>query len=131
MNRTLSGVVLVSLLAAYAMPQQAWGLNCNSDNITLSSQAAVDNFQTTYSGDENCDTVPRTLRIEGSDIHDLMPLSGLTVVSGNGGPADSGNGGVAGVTLHYAYFLSLHGATLKSSNIPGIATSVQKTKNWV
>jgi hypothetical protein len=50
MNRILSGVALITLIAILAMPQPAWGLDCSSSDITLSTQAEVDNFQATYGG---------------------------------------------------------------------------------
>lgn len=54
-------------------------LNANAQcaDVTLSSQADVDSFQSTSGG---CSTLSGVLTISGSDITDLTPLSGITSV---------------------------------------------------
>jgi hypothetical protein len=54
-------------------------VNCSVNDINLFTQEQVDNFQTTYGP---CDRVVNDLSIDGADINDLRPLSGLTTVSG-------------------------------------------------
>jgi len=54
--------------------------DCTPDNIMLSSQAEVDNFQVNHGP---CDTVTGNLGISGNDIVDLSPLSALTTVRGD------------------------------------------------
>lgn len=53
---------------------------CPSGDITLSSQSAVNAFQTTY---PNCTQLFRDLVIDGSTITDLTPLNIITGVGGS------------------------------------------------
>src|SRR5690606_20814268 len=52
---------------------------CPAGNVSLSSQAAVNNFATNYA---NCTEISGYLSISGSTITDLSPLSNLTSVGG-------------------------------------------------
>ena len=52
---------------------------CPTGNVTLTSQAEVNNFQAMY---PNCTQITGNLTIQGSNITDLTPLSNLTYVSG-------------------------------------------------
>lgn len=76
MNHYLSSCLVALLLLVCG---QAWALNCTPDDITLTSQAEVDNFQANHG--PGCDTVVASLTIEGASINDLGPLAGLTSVS--------------------------------------------------
>ena len=51
-------------------------LNAQCNNVTLSSQADVNSFQTTY----GCSVITGTLTIRGSDIYNLSPLIQITSV---------------------------------------------------
>ena len=51
-----------------------------STSQSFSSQAAVNNFVTTYSG--TCDTIDGNLFISGTNITDLSGLSFLTTING-------------------------------------------------
>ncbi|MGA9575458.1 MAG: HYR domain-containing protein, partial [Lysobacterales bacterium] len=57
----------------------AWAVDCTPDEITLSSQAEVDDFQTNHG--PGCDTIITGLTIDGASINDLTPLAGLTTIS--------------------------------------------------
>jgi hypothetical protein len=52
-------------------------LNAQCNDVTLSSQADVNSFQTTYGG---CTVISGTLTIRGNDISNLSPLSQITSV---------------------------------------------------
>src|SRR5690606_1932002 len=52
---------------------------CPAGNVSLNSQAAVNNFATNY---PNCTEVSGNLTIQGANITDLTPLSNLTSVGG-------------------------------------------------
>src|SRR5690606_38552068 len=52
---------------------------CPPGNVSLSSQAGVNNFATNY---PNCTEVSGNLTIQGANITDLTPLSNLTSVGG-------------------------------------------------
>jgi hypothetical protein len=47
----------ILLIVLTTLSVQVWGVDCSSTNITLSSQAAVDDFQATYGGGDVCDRV--------------------------------------------------------------------------
>jgi hypothetical protein len=81
-NNILSRVVLITLLAASFISQPAWGVDCSSSDIGLSTQAAVDNFQATYGGGGVCDSVIGTLSVEGNDISNVNGLTNITSVGG-------------------------------------------------
>ena len=53
---------------------------CPVFHVTLSSQAQVDAFPTTYSG---CPVLPFNLTIDGADITNLNGLNGITSVGGD------------------------------------------------
>lgn len=53
---------------------------CPVGDVTLNTQADVDNFQINY---PNCSVIDGNLAIFGSDIYDLSPLINITVVNGN------------------------------------------------
>lgn len=68
--------MMISALASSSL----MATDCTSDYIELNSQARIDSFQSDYGGGGTCDTVPGTLRIGGSDVVDLTPLTALTTV---------------------------------------------------
>ena len=68
-------IVLFVLLTTLSF--QAWGIDCSSNNIFLSTQAEVDAFQATYGGDGICDTVNGSLRVSGDDITNIDALTNL------------------------------------------------------
>ena len=76
----IPGFCLVAALLFLCQP--AWAVNCTPDAITLASQSDVDDFQTNHGS--GCDTVVKSLTIEGATINDLTPLAGLTAVSTSG-----------------------------------------------
>ena len=81
--------ILSIVLATFSL--QVWGVDCSSTSISLSTQADVDNFQSTYGGGGVCNVVSGHLTIgkypytstEFSDITSLDGLSSLTRVGGN------------------------------------------------
>ena len=74
--RQLTILILIAMI--FSAPASAQ--DCTPDDITLSSQAEVDNFQVNHGP---CDTVTGDLKISGNDIVDLSPLSALTTVGGD------------------------------------------------
>lgn len=54
--------------------------DCSLENIALTSQSEVDNFQYVYGGGGICDHVTGDLAISGSDIDSLAPLSDLAAI---------------------------------------------------
>ncbi len=68
-------LLLVSPLAL-AVP-----VYCTPDEITLGSQAEVDDFQANHG--PGCDTIVSRLTITGASITDLSPLAGLTTIDWN------------------------------------------------
>ena len=68
-------IVLFVLLTTLSF--QAWGIDCSSNNIFLSTQAEVDAFQATYGGDGICDTVIGSLVVSGNDITNIDALTNL------------------------------------------------------
>jgi hypothetical protein len=70
--------VLLCLAAIIASPARA--ADCSPSNITLTSQAGVDNFQANHGP---CDKVTGQLRISGEDIRDLQGLQSLETVLGS------------------------------------------------
>jgi len=97
---------------------------CSADPITLSSQADVDNFQTTYGP---CDFIAAALTISGNDITTLSGLSGLTGASAPGRiaiaskPALTQLDGLSGLTGVY-WLDILSNAAL--ANIDGLSNVV-------
>jgi len=70
------------------IPLQSWAVDCSSADIELTSQAAVDNFQTTYGGGRTCDTITGDLIIRGGSGDpqvDISDVSGLRDISAIGG----------------------------------------------
>jgi len=64
----------IFFLLVFANP--LWALvDCTPDDITLSSQEDVSNFQANHG--PGCDNIVKSLSIEGPSITDLSPLSGL------------------------------------------------------
>jgi hypothetical protein len=53
--------------------------NCSPADITLNSQAAIDDFQSTYG---TCTTITGNLTIEGNDIVNLDGLQNITSIGG-------------------------------------------------
>ncbi len=82
MNAILSRVVLITLFAVSFVSELAWGVDCSSSGITLTTQQQVDDFQATYGGGGICDRVSGELAIRGSDISDIDGLADLTSVVG-------------------------------------------------
>lgn len=71
--------LLIALLFVSGLQHLAWA-QCPAGNITLTTQAQVDNFTVTYPG---CTHVLGSLIIRPSaDIADLNGLSGLTQIDG-------------------------------------------------
>lgn len=68
------------IIALMTLSMQAWGVDCSSSNIRLSTQAEVDDFQIDYGGGGICDRVTGRLFIGGGDICDLDGLASLTSV---------------------------------------------------
>jgi hypothetical protein len=62
------------------IPEQAWGVDCSSSDIVLSTQEQVDNFQATYGGGGVCDTVAGNLEVSGNEITNVDGLANLTSV---------------------------------------------------
>ena len=77
-NRVLT-ILIASAYGALLSPSLL-AVDCTSDYIELNRQARIDSFQSDYGGGATCDTVPGTLRIGGSDVVDLTPLSALTTI---------------------------------------------------
>ena len=65
------------LVYCLALAPSAWAVDCTPADITLASQAEVDNFQANHGP---CDSVANELRIEGEDIVNLAALSGLITI---------------------------------------------------
>ena len=68
---------LIFLMIVFSAP--VWALDCIPENITLTSQVEVNDFQADHGP---CDTLTGDLDIIGNDIVDLSPLSALTSVGG-------------------------------------------------
>ncbi len=68
-------IILSVLLTTLSL--QAWGIDCSSNNIVLSTQEEVDNFQATYGGDGICDTVNGNVVVSGNDITNVDGLANL------------------------------------------------------
>ena len=64
----------VILCLATIFASSVWAVDCLPEDITLSSQSDVSNFQANYGP---CDQVTGVLRIEGDDISSLSGLSEL------------------------------------------------------
>ena len=60
--------ILLIVLTTFSL--QVWGVDCSSDNISLSTQAQVDNFQATYGDGGVCDFVNGYLKVQGNNISD-------------------------------------------------------------
>jgi hypothetical protein len=74
--RQLTILILIAMI--FSAPASAQ--DCTPDDITLSSQAEVDNFQVSHGP---CDTVTGDIYISGDDIVALSPLSALTTAGGD------------------------------------------------
>jgi hypothetical protein len=70
------------MVALMTLSLPVLGTDCTNPDITLNSQAEVDNFQADYGGVGGCDTVTGTLWAEGNDIYNLDGLAGLVNVEG-------------------------------------------------
>jgi len=68
------------LFLAMAFSSPVYAQDCTPDDITLSSQADIDNFQANHG---SCDRVVQDLTIEGNDILNLDGLSALTSMGGD------------------------------------------------
>jgi len=68
------------VLFAISISAPAWAVDCIPDDIILTSQADVDDFQTDHGP---CDRVVGLLLIEGQDVLILTGLSDLVVVDGS------------------------------------------------
>ncbi len=69
----------LTMAALLFLPTQAVLADCSGFPIVLSSQTAVDNFQSNYGP---CITVSGNLEIYGNTVIDLTPLSDLTTITG-------------------------------------------------
>jgi len=101
-------------------------VDCTSENISLYSQAEVDNFQAAYGGGDTCNTVLGNFWIWGSDIVDLTPLSDLTSVGSlyiQQNPALTNLNGLAALTSLEFLFIHNNGA-LTDINALATLTSV-------
>lgn len=72
----------IFLLALFIGANDVRAVDCSQTGITLSTQAAVDSFQTTYGGGGTCDTLPGSLFIRGADISNLDGLSEIITING-------------------------------------------------
>jgi hypothetical protein len=77
---TLTARALALCLLILGLQGTAPAQNCNPGNITLTSQAAVDNFQNTYGP---CTDVTGNLTIQGNGITNVDGLADLTSVGGD------------------------------------------------
>ena len=70
-----SRAILSIVLTTFSL--QAWGADCSSTSISLSTQVDVDNFQSTYGGGGVCDVVSGSLSIRSSaDMYTIyQPLN--------------------------------------------------------
>lgn len=79
--------ILFTSLAAFIFSglliNSAWALDCNSANITLTSQSEVDAFQADFGEGGSCSEVTGSLTIEGINIVDLAPLLALETIGDN------------------------------------------------
>jgi hypothetical protein len=82
LKNIFSRIVLITLLAASFISEVAWGVDCSSTDITLTTQAEVDSFQATYGGGGVCDRVIGDLSVSGGDITNLDGLANITGVGG-------------------------------------------------
>lgn len=92
------GAVLV--LAVAMLPASAPALDCTPDDITLGSQAEVDDFQTDHGP---CDVVVGTLTITGFDIADLDGLAGLHIVAWTNITGNSNLTDIGGLSSVFAF----------------------------
>ena len=69
---------LLFLSVSFSPP--VYAQNCIPDDITLSSQADIDNFQANHG---SCDQMVQGLTIEGGDILNLNGLSAITSIGGD------------------------------------------------
>ena len=72
----LSKYLCIGLLAVSRL---AVAVDCTPNDITLSTQAEVNDFQANHG--PGCDNIVTSLTISGASITDLSPLSGLTTMS--------------------------------------------------
>lgn len=73
-------IILIASAFGALLSPPLLAAECTSDYIELNTQARINSFQSDYGGGATCDTVPGTLRIGGSDVVDLTPLSALTTI---------------------------------------------------
>lgn len=71
----------ILIAASTFASQTVLAVDCSETDILLTSQAAVDSFQTDYG--PGCDRVAGTLEVDGNDITNIDALSGLTSIGGN------------------------------------------------
>jgi len=81
MNHTTFFALTILIVSSMFWSQAVYAVDCSSDDIRLSSQAEVDNFQTDFG--PGCDRVVGTLEIDGTDIVNIGALSDLTSIGGN------------------------------------------------
>ena len=62
------------------LSQQGMAVDCSEENITLSEQSDVDNFQSTYG---NCDRVTGDLSIDSTGISNLSGLANIESITGS------------------------------------------------
>jgi hypothetical protein len=96
-------------------------VSCLPQGISFSTQSEIDNFQTNY---PDCDIVDGTIRINGSDIHDLSGLS--SIVSIDGDLEITGNGQI--VNLEGLDNLEKIGGSIRIINNPAL-TDIDGLKN--
>ncbi len=120
---TLTLLVLLIGLGAVA---QAWAVDCTPGDITLSSQADVDDFQTNHG--PGCDRVTGTFTITGADITNLNGLSGLTSVywvNLTGNPLLTDISGLSNLTTFTGPFFISNNSVL--TNLTGLSGMVALT----
>jgi hypothetical protein len=124
--RQLAILILIAMI--FSAPASAQ--DCTPDEITLFSQAEVNNFQINHGP---CDTVTEGLYINGNDIVDLSPLSALTTVGGDilrGGVFIWGNtaltnlNGLSALTRVDGFFEIFNNTALTNLNSLSALTSV-------
>lgn len=87
MKHTLSGLVLITLLATSFVCQQVWALDCVPEDITFGSQSDVDDFGIANAG---CTVITGTLVVNESGLDPIInldSLAGVTTVTGDTGQA--------------------------------------------
>src|SRR5210317_756635 len=112
------------ITATFSSPLMA--VDCSQPDITLNSQAEVDNFQTNYGGGGTCDNITGNLSISGADIHSLTPLSALTSVRYGLGiefnPSLTNLSGLSNLTSVGGLYINNNSALTSLGNLSALAS---------